>query len=128
MPFSDIFPASPPPTFGMKLHTPGTFPIRKYGEGRGKKPEDVGSSYTFEEILHPILHPKFSDFTGIFLDGCRKCRRFSKNFFSGRECERSGSTETSDSYEGESRCLALKVRMSCAKKSGRVVNRDCPVS
>ena len=36
-------------------------------------------------ILHPILHPKLSVNTGHLAPWCRKCRRFSKTFFVGRE-------------------------------------------
>ena len=35
-------------------------------------------------ILHPILHPKSPINTGRLGHGCRKCRIFSKTFFSGR--------------------------------------------
>ena len=42
-------------------------------------------SYILHHILHPTLHPKSPDFIRGFHAGCRKCRRFSKNFFCGRE-------------------------------------------
>ena len=32
-------------------------------------------------ILHPILHPKSLENTSYFPHRCRKCRRFSQNFF-----------------------------------------------
>ena len=38
-------------------------------------------SYILHLILHPILHPKSLVNTTGFSGGCRKCRRFSKNFF-----------------------------------------------
>ena len=72
-----------PQTFGTKLHKSGTFPMRKYGEKRGKKARNVGQSYTLHFILHPNLHPKVPEFIRVFHTGCRKCRRFSKNFFLG---------------------------------------------
>ena len=74
-----------PQTFGSKLHKSGTFPMRKYGGKRGKKARNVGQSYTLHFILHPNLHPKMPEFIRIFHTGCRKCRRFSKNFFLGGE-------------------------------------------
>ena len=40
-------------------------------------------SYILHLILHPILHPKSSVNTGQLIMWCRKCRRFSKNFFCG---------------------------------------------
>ena len=74
-----------PQTFGTKLHKSGTFPMRKYGGERGKKARNVGQSYTLHLILHPNLHPKMPEFIMVFHAGCRKCRRFSKNFFLGGE-------------------------------------------
>ena len=55
----------------------------KKGGKRDEKAENVGQSYTAEEILHPILHRKLPDFIGIFHIRCRKCRIFLQNFFLG---------------------------------------------
>ena len=96
-----------PQTFGTKLHKSGTFPMRKYGEKRGKKARNVGQSYTLHFILHPNLHPKMPEFIRVFHAGCRKCRRFSKNFFFGggeEECrnvfytKEDGNSKTSDFF------------------------------
>ena len=52
----------------------------KKGGKRDENVENVGKSYTVEEILHPTLHRKLPDFIGIFHIGCRKCRIFLQNF------------------------------------------------
>ena len=121
VPFSGIFPQA----FGTELHTSGTFPIQKYGE-RGE--EKGGRCRIFlpqGEILHPILHPKLPGLIGVSHPGCRKCRRFSKNFFYGREEEcrnvfytkEDGNPKTSDFFGQKYGGFALKVRMFYAKKS-----------
>ena len=115
-----------PQTFGTKLHKSGTFPMRKYGGKRGKKARNVGQSYTLHFILHPNLHPKIPEFIRVFHTGCRKCRRFSKNFFLGggeEECrnvfytKEDGNPKTSDFFGQKYGGFALKVRMFYAKKS-----------
>ena len=53
----------------------------KKGGKRDENVENVGKSYTVEEILHPTLHRKLPDFIGIFHIGCRKCRIFLQTFF-----------------------------------------------
>ena len=45
---------------------------------------NLHQSYILHLILHPILHPKSPINTGRLGHGCRKCRIFSKTFFSGR--------------------------------------------
>ena len=55
----------------------------KKGGKRDENVENVGKSYTVEEILHPTLHRKLPDFIGIFHIGCRKCRIFLQTFFVG---------------------------------------------
>ena len=74
-------------------------------EGK-KRAGGVGFSYPQGEILHPILHPKLPGFIGVSHPGCRKCRRFSENFFYGREEEcrnvfytkEDGNSKTSDFF------------------------------
>ena len=74
----------------------------KKGGKRDENVENVGKSYTVEEILHPTLHRKLPDFIGIFHIGCRKCRIFLQNFFCGMPkrlvYEGSGRRETSDFF------------------------------
>ena len=74
-------------------------------------------SYILHLILHPTLHPKLPGFIRGFHSGCRKCRRFSKNFFCGRACGGFGSSETSDFFGQKYGGFATKVRMFYAKKS-----------
>ena len=45
------------------------------------RPQNLHQSYILHLILHLILHPKSSVNTTCLGHGCRKCRRFSKNFF-----------------------------------------------
>ena len=54
-------------------------------------------SYILHQNLHPILHPKLPVNTGGLGRGCRKCRIFSKTFFSGRE----NTTQTALLDQGE---------------------------
>ena len=106
-----------------------TLPVRfRFGnrakEGK-KRAGGVGFSYPQGEILHPILHPKLPGFIGVSHPGCRKCRRFSENFFYGREEEcrnvfytkEDGNSKTSDFFGQKYGGFALKVRMFYAKKS-----------
>ena len=44
------------------------------------RPQNLHQSYILHLILHLILHPKSSVNTTCLGHGCRKCRRFSKNF------------------------------------------------
>ena len=74
-------------------------------------------SYILHHILHPTLHPKSPGFIRGFHAGCRKCRRFSKNFFCGRACGGFGSSETSDFFGQKYGGFATKVRRFYAKKS-----------
>ena len=58
-----------------------------YGKRREKASKTAESytlSYTPNQILHPILHPKSPVNTGHLRHGCRKCRLFFKNFFCGK--------------------------------------------
>ena len=121
VPFSGIFPQA----FGTELHTSGTFRFGNRAKEGKKRAGGVGFSYPQGEILHPILHPKLPGFIGVSHPGCRKCRRFSKNFFYGREEEcrnvfytkEDGNPKTSDFFGQKYGGFALKVRMFYAKKS-----------
>ena len=44
------------------------------------RPQHLHQSYILHLILHPILHQNTRVTTTGFSGGCRKCRRFSKNF------------------------------------------------
>ena len=54
--------------------------------GNGRKDSKIlHQSYILHLILHPILHPELPANTEDLGHWCRKCRRFSKNFFYGGE-------------------------------------------
>ena len=54
--------------------------------GNGRKDSQIlHQSYILHLILHPILHPELPANTEDLWHWCRKCRRFSKNFFYGGE-------------------------------------------
>ena len=59
---------------------------RMHGSAR-KNCKILHQSTILHLILHPILHPKSLVNTTGFIDGCRKCRRFSETFFvCGESC------------------------------------------
>ena len=92
--------------------------MQGYRQKNGIKTSKIlHQSYILHLILHPTLHPKSPGFIRGFHAGCRKCRRFSKNFFCGRECVRFGSSETSDFFGQKYGGFATKVRRFYAKKS-----------
>ena len=55
---------------------------RMHGSAR-KNCKILHQSTILHLILHPILHPESLVNTTGFVDGCRKCRRFSETFFVG---------------------------------------------
>ena len=60
--------------------------MQGYRQKNGIKTSKIlHQSYILHHILHPTLHPKSPGFIRGFHAGCRKCRRFSKNYFCGRE-------------------------------------------
>ena len=96
---------------------------RMHGSAR-KNCKILHQSTILHLILHPILHPKSLVNTTGFVDGCRKCRRFSETFFVGGREARSGSCKTSDFFDRKYGCFASKVRMFASKKSDVFVFRQ----